>query len=388
MLRFQKTVADLSEFDAGGEPALSLYLSTDPSGGAGSNLPAEIAGLGHAALAEAPASERTRLEAELRTVTEAALPLEPRPRGLAVFSCAARQFFRAVPLEARIAPSIHWGPHLDLRPLLAVVDGQASVLAVLLDKERARFFRAGPGSIRELEDLWDYVPNKHRQGGYAQANIQRDHEGHVLAHVRRVAAALERLDARESPRFILAGGPAEALAHLGEELASPLRERFHPVLRLPVIAPAAQVGDAVREAARTIAYAEQERLLDRLAEEAGRGRAVFGADEVLAGVNDLRVALLLLLHGLEVEGGECPTCGLLYRAPLPGACPGCRGPLEARPDLPSRMALAVLRQGGTVEEVQDGAAARLLGIGGMAARLRYATATGSGVAAPAAERPG
>ncbi|HET9986630.1 MAG TPA: hypothetical protein VFQ38_23840 [Longimicrobiales bacterium] len=373
MLPVETILRELKDFDPGGSPTLTVYLATDPSRGAGANLDAQLTDLLRPLeeqLAGAPA-QHEELLADAALLKDELAELAPLPRGLAFFSCAALGFLRVLPLRVRLRPSIHWGARFDLRPLLAALDEHEHVLVLLLDKEKARLFRVFLDEIEELEDLWDYVPNKQRQGGYAQANIQRDHEGHVLAHVRHAVEALQLLDAREKVDRILVGGPQEVIAHFEALLPKHLRTRVFTSVHVPLFSSAAEVLEAVQTANRTLERDAERRLVAELIESRGRGMAAFGAEAVLDAVNDERVQLLVIGEGLRLSGAECTRCARLVADPGPATCPACGGLLHRLPDLVQRVEAEVLRHGGQVEEVREAAAAALAAQGSVAVRVRY-----------------
>jgi len=372
MLPAEKVVNDLRAFDAHGMPALTLYLATDPSREAGTSPGAQFVELLRSLkerLGEGVEAEQ--LSGDVAAVKQYLDGLETSPRGLAVFSCAARGFFRALPAAVRFRPGLSWGEHFELRPLLAAVAEQDRVLVLLIDKEKARFFRVALDEIEEFEDLWDYVPKKQRQGDFgAQPHMQRDHEMHVLAHVRHAVDALARIDAGEPARRVLVGGPEEVLSAFTRFLPKHLRPRVHPTLRVPVTATPVRVLEIVREANRALERESEERLVAELLSE-GRRRAALGPQSVAEAVNDKRAQLLLITEGLHLSGSECARCHAVFADGSRGACPVCAGELHWVDDLVPALQEAVLRQDGRVQEVRGGAARGLVAHGGIAARVRY-----------------
>ena len=376
MLPAEKVLNDLRTFDGHGNPALTLYLASDPSREGGSSPGVQFAELlrplrerlGEGATTEV---QRGALDADVEAVKQYLGALDSSPRGLAVFSCAAHGFFRALPAAVRFRPGLSWAEHFDLRPLLAAVAEQDRVLVLLIDKEKARFFRVALDEIEEFEDLWDYVPKKQRQGEYgAQPHIQRDHEMHVLAHVRHAVDTLARIDAGEPARRVLVGGPEEVLAAFTRFLPKHLRPRVHPTLRVPVTATRTRVLEIVRDVNRALERESEERLVAELLSE-GRRRAALGPQSVVEAVNDKRAQLLLVTEGLRLSGSECPHCHAIFTTANQQTCPVCGGVLRRVEDLVPALQEAVLRQDGRIQEVRGGAARSLIAHGGIAARVRY-----------------
>ena len=374
MLPAERVVNDLKAFDARGTHALTLYLATDPSREAGANLDAQLADLLRPVeerLVGLP-SLRQGLDADVAAVRKYMAGLLVLPRGLALFSCQARGFFRALPSAVRFRPGVSWGEHFDLRSLVTTVAEHGRVLVVLLDKEKARFFRVVLEEIEEFEELWDYVPRKQRQAEYGgDAHLQREHEMHVLAHLRHTVDALTRLDAREPVRRVLVGGPAEVMGAFMKLLPKHMRTRVHPAIHVPVCSTPARVLEVVRDVNRTLERDSEERLVAEVLSESA-GHAALGVQAVVEAVNEKRARTLVLAERAHLPGGECGRCAVIFADPVPSICPACGEPLEWLPDILPVLAEAVLRQDGQVLELHDAAGRTLLTHGGVATRLRYA----------------
>ncbi len=374
MLPAEKVVNDLRTFAAQSTPALTVYLAMDPTREGGTSLLTQFSELlrplgERLAVSAEGGAEPRLLSADVEAVKEYLGRLDSSPRGLAVYSCAALGFFRALPAAVRFRPGVSWGEHFDLRPLLAAVAEQDRVL--VLDKEKARFFRVALDEIEEFEDLWDYVPKKQRQGDFgAQPHMQRDHDMHVLAHVRHAVDALARIDAGEPARRVLVGGPEEVLAAFTRFLPKHLRPRVHPTLRVPVTATPARVLEIVREVNRALERESEERLVAELLSESRR-RAALGPESVAEAVNERRAQLLLVTEGLQLQGSECPACHAIFTDATRELCPLCNAELRWVQDLVPALEEAVLRQDGRILEVSGVAARSLIAHGGVAARVRY-----------------
>ncbi len=373
MLPVEQVVNEVKAFDGNGANSLTLYLAGSLHRDASAMLEPQLTDLVRRVEARSldPARARTALEADLRAMRDYVARLDTTPRGLALFSCAERGFFRAVASAVRFRPRVSWSEHFDLRPLLAALAEHDRVLILLLDKEKARFFRAALEEIEEFEDLWDYLPRKQAQGELgAHEHAEPDHEMHVLLHLRHAVDALTRMDAREPARRILVGGPGEVVAAFERFLPKHVRPRVYPCLHLPVCSTPARVLEVVREANRMLERESEERLVAEIFAE-GTARAALGPAPVLEAVNERRARTLVLAESARLPGGECPSCGLVFADPLPPACPVCAGSVHHLEDALVALADAVLRQDGTIQEVRETAARKLETHGGIAARLRY-----------------
>ncbi len=404
MLPLEATVRDLDRLEAQDGPFLSVYLLTDPSTAPGHNLHAQFEDIVRdlAARLEHDDVARERLPREADAVRSHLKSLGTPSRSLAVFSCTTQHLLRDLPLPVRVVPGAYWGARPYVRPLLAVLDEDERTIVMLIDKERARFFRVFLEQIAEVEDIEDVTPARHRQlggtwaypsspdwvrGGWPESHLARHEEMHVHQHARRAADTLAQLAGRERVDRILVGGTPEVVAEFGRLLPRALRGRFAGEVRVPLYAPPSAVLTAVQTVSEEIERAAEERLVADLLEQIGTGRAVTGPAAVVEAVRDGRVYALVFAGTLHLAGARCRNCGDLTLDESATSCPACGGALQPEPDLGEVLALRVLAQGGRVEEVRGPAAERLSRYGGIVALVRYSIAASpaEGSAQPSAQ---
>lgn len=368
-----RTIDRLSRLEPGEARVLSVYLSTDPSRGPGQNLRAHVRDVLHPLL-DAHGngrSERDELEREIRAVGDIVEGLADRPRGLALFRSTPLELFETLPLAVAPQPGAKWARRAHLRPLLSLLDEHEPTLLLLMDKERARLFRWVLDTIEELDSFVDEVPPKHAQGGESQKNFQRHHDEHVLQNVRRAVAMLERHAGQDSARRIALGGPAEVLSHVRRHMPAQLTPRLAGTVAVPVQSTPPQVLEAARGVEGEWERDEEMRVVANLEELVGRGRAVFGAADVVDATVQQQTRTLVFSEAADVPGARCNGCDLLLAEPVPDRCPACGNEVRRLDDLIDRLATRVLRMGGRIEEVRGPAAERLTGHGGVGAELRY-----------------
>jgi peptide chain release factor subunit 1 len=178
-------------------------------------------------------------------------------RGLALFSSHDAGLWEEVRVPRPVRDRVVVGPQADLLPLESLLETYPSVCTALVDYEKARLFLLALGRIHEVHDVWDDVPNRHDQGGWAQMRMQRHVDDHRIKHVRRVADTLFRLWQTSAFEHLILAGAAEAHRDLEQELHDYLRRRVRAQLVLPMTAPAEEVR------ARSLAIEEE---LEREAE--------------------------------------------------------------------------------------------------------------------------
>ena len=388
MLPIEREVQKVKRFDSKGRPALTLYLDTDPSHGAGRNVKAQIQDALRPirfSLSEDADGRQALLAAADLALAEIA-GLESVPRAMAVFACPELRFLRVLPLPEPMGKRAHWGPELHLGPLLTALDEHERTVVVLVDQERAHVFRIFMGQIEEVAHFAEELP-KHGQGGhgqqkfgggihggtigmgYGEPNLQRRHEWHVRKHLERVLPAL-RLNGSPAPvdRYFLGGGE-ETVLELLRLLPKRIRDRTWLLPGISVDATPATVLARVIQTQREAEREEEEELVDNLTER-DRARSVFGATAVTEAVSDDRVHTLVYTE-TDLEGSECGVCGWLVPGAAPASCPRCGGEMRSLADLVERLVTRVIRAGGRVEEVRGPARETLLRWEGLAALLRY-----------------
>jgi peptide subunit release factor 1 (eRF1) len=386
VLRLEQEIHDIEGFDGGGSYALSLYLDTDPSRGAGQNLRAELNdALRDVRRSPEPETLQDQLEAAARMALEGIQALPAPPRSVAAFACPEKEFLRVIPLPEPTDRSAHWGTELRIAPLLAALDEHERTVVVLVDQEHSRVFRVFMGQIEEIAAL-EHEMAKHAQAGratrkmqgshgvaawmgYGETNLQRRHEWHVRQHLQQTLDAM-----RLNGDRLLVGGVPETVYELCRLLPRRVRERTLSIKGLDVRAPESVVLERVLEAQQQTEREEEEELVDNLLER-DHARSVFGDAAVSEVVSDGRVHTLAYTAGTTLAGSECSACGWLVPGDAAGPCPRCGESLESREDLLERLVSRVIKSGGRVEEVRGPAGKLLKTRGGLAALLRYVPPT-------------
>jgi peptide subunit release factor 1 (eRF1) len=313
----------------------------------------------------------------------------PSGPGVAVFAAAPPGYLHAVALPSRPLDEVTWSDRPALATLQAVLDDHERIAVALIDKSRARLFSVFVGAIEEERDFKDYVPGRHRTGGWhllSQTRAQRHHDDLVAVHIRRVTAELmEMLRSRPFDHLIVAG-PDEAISLLCQTLPRPLRARLAATLHLELFAGEAEILSAVERVRQEVDRAHGLRVVEELAGAAAAGQAVVGLSATLAALAEDRVFRLVVSDALAAVGARCTRCGRI--AAGAGACPACGGQLGRASSLRDLLVEQALAEGAAVELVGAEAAERLAPYGGVGAFVRYAAVTtGEAASEPAAASP-
>lgn len=291
-----------------------------------------------------------------------------RTRGLALFSSSDAGLWKDVLVPRPFSDRATVADHPYVLPLEALVETYESFCTALVDREKARIFLARMGRIREQTDVFDEVPGRHDQGGWAQARFQRHIDDHAAQHLKHVAEVLMAFYKRRRFDHLILAGPEELIPDLERALHDYLKRRIAARATMPLSASVNEVLERSLAVEERIEAERERKVVERVRAEAAAGRqGVTGLEGVLRALNEGRVETLVVPLGTTHEGARCVACG---RLALEGStCATCGGDLERVADVVESAVAAALRQSSRVETLtmaNDVAGARDVG-----ALLRY-----------------
>jgi len=298
----------------------------------------------------------------------------PHAGGLALFASEPLDLFAAVPVPRVYRPRLVVDRSPAVRELVAAQADFGRVIAVVLDRSRARLFAvdaSGAYEVVGLPAVGGRGARFHGDGrgapGSGEHGYHRRREEEIARHFKSVIEHLVALDRAEPVQgFVLAGPPhrvsafRDALPHrvagrvLGRATLSPRQatpaSTFAAVLDVRAAHEASVAHDAVAEMLVGI----------------GEGWAVRGVQHALAALADGRLRALLVGATASAPGFRCAESGRLVLDPT-----SCRGPLPPAPvaDVIDEAVEEALRQKVTVTLVQ--APGDSEAVGGLAGILRY-----------------
>ncbi len=299
--------------------------------------------------------ERRAFENELARIERYLMyELKEPGRSLVIFTGEPANLWRVYRIPVRIRTRLVWDDRPYLRPLLTVMDEYERFGVVLTTREEARFFLFYLGEIAEYSfALHDYVPNRHKAGGWSQARYQRHVDDHAMHHFRSVAEVAARLAERDNWQRIVLMGTEENVAQVRDYLPKALQQRIAGELPASITDNLNVIRDKVRALAQEIERQIEAERVDQVITAAEKGQnGVLGYADVLMAVQQQRVALLVVPEGLEHPGWECSQCAGLVADILekpPESCPYCGGILTEVEDVVDLAMQKVLSTGGTVE---------------------------------------
>ncbi len=288
-------------------------------------------------------------------------------RGLALFSASGAGMWEAIRLPRPVRDQALVAPRAEVRLLEAMLETYGATCTALVDFEKARLFLTQLGRITEVHDVWDEVPGRHDQGGWAQMRMQRHVDDHRQRHLKHVAEALFGLLQRQGFEHLILAGPGEAHQELERGLHEYLRRRVAGRIVLPMSATAEEARARTLEVEEALERRAERDAVAQLADAAAVGAGVTGLEGTLAALAQGRVGDLLVRLDARAPGGRCTTCGRL--APAVGACPGCGAQMDGVADVVEVAVANAYGQGCRVETVVEDEG--LAALGGIGALLRF-----------------
>lgn len=248
-------------------------------------------------------------------------------KGIAVFSCVERNFFRQYALAAPVGDLVVFSRRFRIVPLQQALAAETRVVAALVDRQRCRIFHSHLGRTVEVAGPADPSPRA-VDTGCELGGFSRQTEEALRRHVRRSVDALAREAGRRPTAPILLGGTEPAVSAVERHLPPALRRRLGGVLPVPVDASLDEVATAMSGARLELARNSETQAVEWICDLAGHGRgAVAGLGPALQALRQHRVDTLVVSRSLAVPAASCPSCGWLGEPAI--LCPDCGAVAEA-----------------------------------------------------------
>jgi len=273
--------------------------------------------------------------------------------GLSVFAHGSDVFkTEAIPRELEDDAVV--GEIFSLRQLAAAESRADEALVLLTSRELGRLWLLRGGRLFDVFNDEEDIENRHKKGGWAQANLQRWVDGTAERHIKDVVEHLERVHDRIGRPPIVISATEENAAVVRGAMSQETAARVIGEIGNVRDYDTARLVDAIEEHLRRLDAEHEADLLERRRAQVGRAEILPSPDDALAAISDQRVEWLLLsprLPNLGLHIARCPRCDRL--SDRPGPCP--LDGEQMRPD-PHGVDFAVaktLLQGGRVWQLDD-----------------------------------
>ena len=368
----QDQLQELLKFKANGEGIVSIYLDTDCSQQTAETIRLQVRGMLRE-LNGAFGEDADIIERYLDHSYDWSKP------GLALFSSAASEYFRAFPVAVSFRNRLRVGHKPYVKPLAHLLDHYAHYGVILVDRVGARFFEYHLGELQESEGVMGEDVRHLKKGGGSSAvgmrggarGVQggsRHEEEVVQRNMRDSAAAAGRFFLNKPIRRLFIGGTAENVAQFRELLTKQLQSCIAGTFAMDMTAGEHEVRNQTLAMLRDYNADRERKMVETMIANDARGvNAIVGLDDTLQAVSDKRVDTLIISDGLRVPGYVLDENGFvvanLARSPLSDQ------ELQEVPDVIDSAVAYTLAQGGHVEVISGNS--DLEAAGRIGAILRY-----------------
>ena len=335
---------ELVAFDGAENPVLSLYLDVDPRTTTTETYKLTLRNLLDSAHNADPADKK-RIEQFID------LEYNRQARGLVIFSCQKRDFWRVFPLDVPVKNIIMVSRRPLVRELVDLLNTYGHLGVAAIDKQGARFYSFHLGALEEVVGALGEDVKRHKQGGWSASRYQRREDEAAKSNLKSFVELTDEFTRHYHwQQLILAG------AH---GTVSQFQNMLPPHLNKLVIGTMPLETDAslqeVRERAEALAKDAYERHTQMLAEElvvqANKGdMAVMGLEATLDALQQGSVYQLFFSESYTLPENEvrrCTHCNYLTTARV-DVCPLCGGEMRPMVDAINNIARRAIAQGAQV----------------------------------------
>ncbi|HSN73507.1 MAG TPA: Vms1/Ankzf1 family peptidyl-tRNA hydrolase [Anaerolineae bacterium] len=363
----QATLHELVGFQSTQKNAatLSLYLDVDPRHRTTDEYRLALRHLLTAVDGQASKEDCARVERYIEK------EYDRQSRSLVCFSCAAEDFWHAIPLAAPVEDMVFAGLRPYVKPLSDILDTYTRYGVVLLDREGGHLFMFHLGTLEGVSGVAGEDIKRHKQGGWAAARFQRREDEAAYRNLKEVVEMTSEFVRSGDVRRLILGGTDETVAQFAAMLPKGVQQLVVGAINADVTAGPAEVGEKSLALIREVAAARKAKLVDQLITTAAKGGpAALGLANTLLAVDARRARHLVLDDGFAAPALRCDHCGYVGVEPAEDdACPLCETPLRVLPDAADSLVRWAIEQDIDVTFVSDNA--DLQQAGAIGALLRY-----------------
>lgn len=370
----REDLQELLAFDSKGAHVVSLYLNGDTSQQTSETIKLQVRTMFKDI--EGQDLDAAAIERYLDFSHDWGIP------GLALFSCADRDFFRAYPSAIGFRNRIRIGRRPHLKPFTHLLDYYANYGVIVVDRVGTRLFAYHLGELQKAAETEgdDVRKLKHgggsaRGGGATSATGQRGGQGArreeevALRNMRDAAIVAQQFFGSRPIRRLFIGGTAENVAQFREQLSKQMQSRIAGTFAVDMNANEREVHERSLELLRQANTEREQKLVKTMITAAAKGgNAVVGLDPTLKSIGEGRVQTLVISDGYRMPGyiDENSSFLTVYERT---ALPSADSRLIAVSDVIEEAVSHTMDQGGSVEVIMDNP--ELEQAGQIGALLRY-----------------
>ena len=339
--------ADLRElvaFDGAENRVLSLYLNVDPRTTTTEAYKLTLRNLLDS-VPEADPADKTRIEQFID------LEYDRQARGIVIFSCQKRDFWRVFPLDVPVKNTIMLSRRPLVRELVDLLNAYGHLGVVAVDKQGARYYSFHLGALEEVVGALGEDVKRHKQGGWSASRYQRHEDEAAKSNLKSFVELTDTFARQYGWRQLILAGAHSTVSQFQNMLPVHLQKL---VIGTMPLEPDASLQE-VRERAEALAKDAYERRTLSLAEDlivqANKGdMAVLGLESTLEALQNGSVYQLFFTESYTLPENEvrrCTHCNYLTTDDV-DVCPLCGGEMRPMVDAINNIARRAIAQGAQV----------------------------------------
>lgn len=366
----EKELRELATFETD-SPILSVYLNVDPTERSSEEF---LLSLRHML-------EEVEDETASEDITAVQRYFEHEydwsGRGVAVFSSAEADFWRAYTLAVPVASGVTLARRPYISPLVVLMDTYGRYAVVLVDRQSARIMLFQLGQLADEQEFEGEEIRKLKKGGGSSGGrgrwggaptSGRHGEEMVLRNLRESVRFVEQYCRQYKPQRLILAGADPTVAQFRDLLPKSLQEKVIGTLGLDFTASEPEIRKRSLEVLQKAEEERSQKVVEAVFTAAAKGReGVIGLDGTLSAAHEGRIRTLVIDRHYHAPGYRCSNCGYLTTQELE-TCPFCGGDFIEIPDAAEAAVTRVVEEGGEIEVVDEHPKMEKAGIGAL---LRY-----------------
>jgi peptide chain release factor subunit 1 len=282
-------IRSLVEFESPDAPVLSVYLNVDPRQRSADAYRLALRNL----LDDA---ENASPEDRERVYNFVEMGYNWQGRGLAMYSCAAKDFWwaRAFPVPVQDFGFVSFRPYV--RQLASLQDKFERYGVIHIDSEGARLYLFDMGVLQAADGYMGREVKLHRAGGWASARYQRHEKGQAIQNLQDAAEMAEEFYRGAGTRRLILAGTDKNVAQFKELLSNRLRSMVVGSFAVQANASPSEISERALELMQRAEEADDRAVADHIISLSGQGgNAVLGLANTLTAVQEMRAERIAVI---------------------------------------------------------------------------------------------
>lgn len=286
-------IQQVVEFENHDHPVLSVYLHVDPQERSVETYRLALRNL----LSKAEKAAKADLE---RVQNYMEMGYNRQGRSVAMFSCAAANFWWAQSFQVPITDKVYVFRRPYVRPLATLLDTYERYGVIHVDQEGARLYIFHMGDLESADGYFGEEVKLHRAGGWSAQRYQRQEMQQARQNLQDAAEMAEAFYREADTRRLILAGTEKTVARFKELLSNRLRAMVVGQISAGANASHAHIRDEAAALVQKAADVEANTLAEQVVTLAHKGgNAILGLAETLTSVQTGRAQHVVVLADYE-----------------------------------------------------------------------------------------